>query len=319
MKADYETGSDDDAGGGDYVGGGLHSGGGYTVLGGGFRSFGGGGIGSSGLGPGSGGRGGGSGSIAGMSAADLDAMAAAGNFPDSPAGRAAFIRSNAMKMGVDPDYVLSVAKSEGLFSTLPNHQNLSGYNVFGDFQLNYSRGVGVAAKNAGIDPSDWKRSDLFAMNWMKVHGMNDWLASGHSGPVPLYHGVDHDKVMASPVSGLKSGEYISHDSAGRRIAVGADGYALRYLDAAVSPPVSEAYPDRGFHSHTVHAASLNAASSGGAGTPVEIHVHSHLDGKRVAHSVQKHVVRANNQIFGPSMHDKLGSLSTPDAGYQTER
>ena len=91
-----------------------------------------------------------------------------------------------MKMGLDPDYVLSVAKSEGLFGVGPLHQNAQGYNVFGDFQLNYSRGVGVAAKNAGIDPSDWKRSDLFAMNWMKVHGMNDWLASGHSGPVPLY-------------------------------------------------------------------------------------------------------------------------------------
>ena len=59
--------------------------------------------------------------------------------------------------------------------------------------------------------------------------------------------------------------------------------------------------------------------AGGAGTPVEIHVHRHFDGKSVAHSVQKHVVKSNSQIYGPSMHDKLWSLSTPDAGYQTER
>jgi hypothetical protein len=101
--------------------------------------------------------------------------------------------------------------------------------------------------------------------------------------------------------------------------VAANGYALRYLDAAVSPPVSEAYPDHGFHSSTVHAAALNAAASSGGEHAVHVHTAVNLDGKRVAHSVQKHVVRANSQIYGPSMHDKLGSLSTPDAGYQTER
>ena len=60
-----------------------------------------------------------------------------------------------------------------------------------------------------------------------------------------------------------------------------------------STPVSDAYAssDFGHRSHDVE----------------EIHVHSHLDGKQVAHSVQKRIVKANRQVFGAGGHDRLGN------------
>jgi hypothetical protein len=290
MRADYESsGGFFGSGGSRGGGGGLHGGGGYSVQGGS----------SSG------------GSLGGLTSADLDRMAADGNFPDSAAGRAAFIRSNAMKMGIDPDYALSVAKSEGLFGVGPLHQNAQGYNVYGDFQLNYARGVGVAARNAGIEPSDWKRSDLFALNWMKVHGMEDWAASGHHGRVPLYNGPS--VVTPDAPSVKKSGGY-------RLQNVYTNGQSSEY-PAPGEHVFSDDYSgsDYSHHSHSIHAAATNVSDSDGGGVPVEINVHSHLDGKVVSRSTAKHWVSANRQVHGASSHDRLGNLAPVDSGFQFER
>jgi hypothetical protein len=132
-----------------------------------------------------------------------DALASGGNFPDTTAGRAAFIRYAAKKLGIDPDYALSVAQSEGFYAGGKNHQNAQGYNVFGDFQLDYSRGVGVAARAAGIEPDDWQKSDLFALMWMKQHGMEDWAAIGHHGRAPSYNGPSPGDGAATSRARLK--------------------------------------------------------------------------------------------------------------------
>ena len=175
----------------------------------------------------------------------------------------------------------------------------------GMFQWNHERYAGLLAyaRSHGLDPSSLAAQEGF-------------FAAEAEAKVP---GWKHAADLSA--AGLISHAYEGYgdNSTGTRIANSKHFLALWKDHAATTPTVAADYPDHGFHSHTVHAAALNAASAGGAGTPVEIHVHSHLDGKRVAHSVQKHVVKSNSQIYGPSMHDKLGSLSTPDAGYQTER
>ena len=191
---------------------------------GGGRGGGAGGVGPSGLGPGSAGRGGGAaGAGSGFSISDLDRLAAdavanGGSFPDTVAGRAAFIRYQAKNLGIDPDYALSVAKSEGLYAAGKNHQNAQGYNVFGDFQLNYARGVGVAARKAGIEPDDWQKSDLFALMWMRDHGMDDWAASGHHGPAPKYNGP------APTAASDTNGRYPGRTIPGRNIPSWANPY-----------------------------------------------------------------------------------------------
>ena len=247
-------------------GGGLHSGGGYRVVGG---------------------------DIGGLSSADLDKMAADGSFPDSPAGRAAFIRANAMKLGIDPNYVLSVARSEGLFAAGPLHQNAQGYNVYGDFQLNYARGVGVAARNAGIEPSDWQKSDLFALNWMRVHGMEDWAASGHHGPVPLYHGSLAKLPGAmSAVGGYHLPNVYRGGESSEYPAPGENVFGDDYSGS-----------DHSHRSPSMHAAWLNIADTGDAGVPVHNHIALRINEKTIATAVQRHIVNANRQVMGASKHE----------------
>jgi hypothetical protein len=257
----------------------------------------GGGIGPSGMGPGSGGHGGGvgAGAGAGFSTLELDKLAsdavASGSFPDTTAGRAAFIRYQAKKLGIDPDYALSVAKSEGLFAGGKNHQNAQGYNVFGDFQLNYSRGVGVEARKAGIEPEDWQKSDTFALMWMRDHGTDDWAASGHHGPAPKYNGPPpastSDKAATPPVPG-SNGRYPGRPVPGSPWSKTGDDTVF---DSNSTDP--------SIHAHAkelTHVTNLN------------------IDGKRVAQVVQKHVVRRNQFVFGPSGYDGAAIPSGVDHG-----
>ncbi len=185
-----------------------------------------------------------------------------GNFQNTVAGRAAFIQWYAKKVGIDPKFALDVAKSEGLFSRLKSQgsyvdRDANGPFSFWDYQLNYHRGVGVEAGKAGIDPNNpdhWMKADIFALDWIKKHGMRDWSGDAayraYGGQVPGYNGPPPADITPTPapvapvtppptpvpsdppqaVSGLKPGEYVGHDSTGRRLVIGADGYASGYLD-----------------------------------------------------------------------------------------
>lgn len=99
---------------------------------------------------------------------------------------AAFIREYAEKIGMDPDWAVRWAASEGLNAWTEKNPNAGSYvdrdangNAFsyGDFQLNIKNGLGVIARHMGIDPAraeDWKKADMFAMDWAMKNGISDW-------------------------------------------------------------------------------------------------------------------------------------------------
>ena len=121
------------------------------------------------------------------SSAEVDAILAdakkTGKFPDTIAGHTAFIKMMAPKYGIDPQFAVDVAASEGLFSKRKSQGSYVDVDAqgnpysFWDFQLNYKKGVGTFAAREGIDPSrpeDWMKADEFALRWIKEHGMGDW-------------------------------------------------------------------------------------------------------------------------------------------------
>ena len=109
--------------------------------------------------------------------------AAGGQFPNSVAGREAFIRTVAAKYGIDPDFAVSVASAEGLRSSKTSQGSYVDVDAngkpfsFWDFQLNYRNGLGNIAAKEGIDPSNpdnWQKADEFAIRWMRQHGVGPW-------------------------------------------------------------------------------------------------------------------------------------------------
>ena len=149
--------------------------------------------------------------MTGVAASSADVQAAmdeakkSGKFPDTSAGHSAFIKMMAPKYGIDPQFALDVANSEGLRSK----RKSQGSNVdvdaqgnpysFWDFQLNYRRGVGTFAAKEGINPdrpSDWMKADEFALRWMKEKGMKDWRTDA---AFAKYHG----QVKHVPVQDVK--------------------------------------------------------------------------------------------------------------------
>ena len=121
------------------------------------------------------------------SSAEVNAIIAeaqkTGKFPDTIAGHTAYIKMMAPKYGIDPQFAVDVAASEGLFSKRKSQGSYVDVDAqgnpysFWDFQLNYKRGVGTFAAKEGIDPNrpeDWMKADEFALRWIKEHGMGDW-------------------------------------------------------------------------------------------------------------------------------------------------
>ena len=286
MKADYEIGDDDGVGtgAGDYSGGGLHSGGGYTVLGGGHGS---------------------------------SILRARGHYDSGG----------------------SLAYSGGSAGMDARGMQLMGYLVGQGWT---PEAAAIAAGNAQQESSI--RSDGAAGDGGISHGMFQWNHERYAGLLAYAraHGLDPNSLAAQEgffaaeaetkvpgwkhASDLSAAGLISHayegygdKSTGTRIANSKHFLALWKDHAATSPRVAEAYPDHGFHSSTVHAAALNAASSSGGEHAIQLTSNIHMDGKHVATSVQRHIVKRNRQQFGSSKHDGMAHLTPVDAGFQWER
>ena len=120
--------------------------------------------------------------------ADLPALMAARPreiFPNTPLGRQSFIRMVAGSYGISPDFAVAIAEAEGLRSERPSQGSyVDVYPTgdafsFWDFQLNYRNGLGLLAREAGIDPrnpGDWWRADEFALRYMAENGFGPWCA-----------------------------------------------------------------------------------------------------------------------------------------------
>ena len=101
----------------------------------------------------------------------------------STTDHAAYIRSYAESIGMDPDQAIRVARSEGLGGAYAGDRGSS----FGDFQLHYGglAGGGMAGSGLGEeftratgldarDPSTWQAQTRFALDWAKTHGWGPW-------------------------------------------------------------------------------------------------------------------------------------------------
>lgn len=116
-----------------------------------------------------------------------------GTHAASAAEREAYIRSEARRLGINPDVAMKVARSEG-FRTFAGDMGTS----FGDFQLHYKSsipgfrqpGLGDAfTKYTGLDardPSNWKAADRFALEQAAKGGWGPW--HGHRGDP--WEGID---------------------------------------------------------------------------------------------------------------------------------
>jgi hypothetical protein len=108
----------------------------------------------------------------------------------SAAEREAWIRAKSAELRISPEVAMWVSKHEGFGSfksTIPGEQS------FGDFQLHITpggRGQAVGdefQKQTGLDPSDpanERRSDEFALEWVKRHGWGDFHGAANSGIGP---------------------------------------------------------------------------------------------------------------------------------------
>lgn len=128
-----------------------------------------------------------------------------GNHAASPEEREAYIRSEAKRLGIDPDQAMRVARSEG-FKTFAGDMGTS----FGDFQLHYKSsipgfrqsGLGDAfTKYTGLDardPSNWKAADRFALEQAAKGGWGPW----HGWKGNPWEGIDRGaKVTVENLTG----------------------------------------------------------------------------------------------------------------------
>jgi hypothetical protein len=134
---------------------------------------------------------------------------------DDPHGLEGYIRSEAVKHGVDPDTAVRVAKSEGLRDFSGDHGT-----SFGAFQLHKKGGLGDQfQKETGLDPADpkneratisWALQNAKKTGWEPYHGAAR-VGIGHRT------GIDRPAHTAAPgpVGGDNPAAFIMHHTGGR--------------------------------------------------------------------------------------------------------
>jgi hypothetical protein len=126
--------------------------------------------------------------------------AAAGGFRN-PSQKEAFIRQQASSRGINPDYAMAVARSEG-FSSFVGDNGTS----FGAYQLHITpgrRGHAVGdqfREQTGLDPSDpanEARTITFALDWVQKHGWTDFHGAANGAHLSQWAGVDRNAPAVS--------------------------------------------------------------------------------------------------------------------------
>jgi hypothetical protein len=102
--------------------------------------------------------------------------------------RAAFIRQEAAKRGIDPAIAVRVARSEGLGEGIWQSNVVKGgrrETSYGDYQLLVGGGLGDQFKKAtGLNPSDkstWKEQIQFALDYAADNGWGSWYGAAKVG------------------------------------------------------------------------------------------------------------------------------------------
>jgi hypothetical protein len=108
----------------------------------------------------------------------------------------AFIRDEAVKRGINPDYAVAVAKSEGFYNPIGDNGT-----SFGAFQLHLTPGgrggaVGDRFKaQTGLDPSDPRneaQTIMFALDWARQHGWTDFHGAANGAHLSQWAGIDRN-------------------------------------------------------------------------------------------------------------------------------
>lgn len=146
---------------------------------------------------------------------------------EDPRGMESHIRSEATRLGRDPDTAVAVAKSEGLRDRVGDHGT-----SFGAFQLHTPGGLGDEfRKETGLDPSDlanekatitWALQNLDKTGWSPYHGaarvgISKW--DGIKGNQPSTSdqtsGPVKDQTAPSSLKGDDVSAFIVHHTGGR--------------------------------------------------------------------------------------------------------
>jgi hypothetical protein len=123
--------------------------------------------------------------------------------------REAFIRREAIKLGIDPDVAVRVARSEGLQEGTwqSNVINPKGRREtsYGDFQMLTGGGLGDEfERTSGLqaeDPANWQELNRFALNQAKEGGWSPWYGAqgqGITGMMGISEGRDHPAMGDAP-------------------------------------------------------------------------------------------------------------------------
>ena len=173
---------------------------------------------------------------------------------------AAFIRQAAAALGIDPNYALRVANSEGLHSFYGD-RNTS----FGDFQLHIKNNIpGLSLgglgdsfkKETGLDPTNphnWRAMDLYALKQAKKGGWGPWHGAAHVGI------FGHAGMGLAPVGKLPD--------------VNPDLKPLPNLDAVAGKAGADQSGRVDAHIHVTHDGRVSGASARSSGIVRNPQVH----------------------------------------------
>lgn len=119
----------------------------------------------------------------------------------SAAQKEEFIRAEAAKRGINPDYAMAVARSEG-FNSFTGDNGTS----FGAFQLHITpggRGRAVGdqfRERTGLDPSNPANEAatiMFALDWAKAHGWSDFHGAANGAHLSNWAGIDRSSTSTT--------------------------------------------------------------------------------------------------------------------------
>jgi hypothetical protein len=114
-----------------------------------------------------------------------------------------FIRGEAQRRGIDPNFAMAVARSEGFNSFV---SSIPGETSYGAFQLHTTpggrgRAVGdLFREKTGLDPSKKENEAAtitFALDWAKQHGWKDFHGAANGAHLSNWAGIDRSGAGGS--------------------------------------------------------------------------------------------------------------------------
>ncbi|MET0651206.1 MAG: hypothetical protein ABWY63_01725, partial [Hyphomicrobiaceae bacterium] len=165
-----------------------------------------------------------------------------------------YIRTAAVRAGIDPDIAVAVAKSEGGLTNPVRQSDFRKNGVrepsYGPFQLYMGGGLGNRALEAGIDPrnpAQWREAIDFALEEAAKKGWGQWYGAKRVG-IGEYEGIGRPPVTAAApgpggiqpqVGALSPAEQAAIQKGGHRV-MPVEGISIATPAAAAAPAMTPA-------------------------------------------------------------------------------